>query len=311
MGRWTGQLGLISALAALLLLASGCAGSDKQAQPPATGLYAYDASAPLRFEDRGRVNRDYPIAIRDVSYAARGGRVIAFLALPPRAGRMPAVVYLHGSGGDRSQLLVPATWLAARRAVTLALTAPSSTAQAPQGLSGLAALRWQREIQVRDIIAARRAVDLLRSRPEVDAARIGFVGWSAGAKTGAILAGVDRRVSAFVLMSGGALPVSEYAERAPAGIRPDVTRILGQADPLRFVGAARPETLLFQNGRHDEVVPKRALEALAGAAPDGADVRWYEARHALDAAAYRDHLAWLSTKLGISGPPVPGAKTGP
>jgi dienelactone hydrolase len=296
----------------VLLLAPGCGGSSTKATaPPDARIYAYDSSTPLRFRDLGRVNRDYPIVVRDVSFAAGGGRVAAYLVLAPGTGRMAAVVYVHGSGGSRGQLLVPATWLAGRRAVALTLTAPSSTAKAPAGLSGLPALRWQRDLQARDVVAVRRAVDLLRSRPEVDPARIGFVGWSAGARTGAILAAVDRRVGAFVLMSGGALPVSEYADRAPVALRPDVRRVLGQADPLRFVADAQAESLLFQNGRQDEVVPRKALDTLAGAAPDGATVRWYDARHALDAAAYRDQLDWLEQKLRISGPPVSGAATGP
>ena len=63
----------------------------------------------------------------------------------------------------------------------------------------------------------------------------GFVGWSGGARTGALLSGVETRIGAFVLMSGGAAPVSAYASQAPAGLRPDVRRVLGPVDPLRLI----------------------------------------------------------------------------
>ena len=120
--------------ACLVFVATGCAGSSEQASPPPRGPFAYDSAQPLRFTDRGRVNTHYPIAIHDVSYAAGRDRIAAFLVLPPSGGkRLPAVIYVHGSGGDRKQLVVPATWLASRHAVGLVITAPSATATAPRG----------------------------------------------------------------------------------------------------------------------------------------------------------------------------------
>jgi dienelactone hydrolase len=304
--------GLVLALA---LLVSGCGGSGGGgATSPKSGSsspFAYDASRSLALRDGGRVNSNYPIAVRDVSYASGGRRVEAFLAVPPGAGRRPAAVYLHGSGGDRRQLLVPAVWLAGRGAVTLAITAPSVQAPVQPGLEPAAELRRQRDLAVADVLAVRRGFDLLGARRDVDGSRLGFVGWSAGARTGALLAGVERRVRAFVLMSGGATPVSEYAANAPANLRNDVRRLLGEVDPLRTIGHARAGTLLLQDGRRDTIVPRDALDALVRAAPDGTDVRWYPAGHDLDKAAYRDQLAWLTRRLEIDGPPVRGAVTGP
>jgi dienelactone hydrolase len=166
-------------------------------------------------------------------------------------------------------------------------------------------------MQVRDVVAVRRAADLLRSMPNVDRGRIGFVGWSAGARTGAIVSGVEPHIRVFVLMSGGALPVGDYAAQAPARLRPELVRVLRQIDPLRFIARARAGTILLQDGRQDQIVPRRALDALAAAAPRGTIVRWYPAGHALNARAYRDQLAWLARKLTIKGPPIPGAKEGP
>jgi dienelactone hydrolase len=303
----------------VVLVAAGCGGDegsgdgDENAQPagkPASP-FAYDASTPLAVRDGGRVNSDYPIAVRDVSYVSGGRRIEGFLAVPPGSGRRPGAVYLHGSGGDRRQLLVHAVWLAGRGAVTLAITAPSATAPAESGLAPAAALRRQRDLAVADVVAVRRALDLLQARPDVDGSRLGFVGWSAGARTGALLAGVERRAKAFVLMSGGATPVSEYAATAPPALRADVRRLLGQVDPLRTLRRARSGTLLLQDGRFDQVVPRAALTGLARAAPKGTDVRWYDAGHDLDEAAFRDQLAWLARRLGLGGPPVPGAVTGP
>ena len=305
---------LCLALAACGGSSSSDEGDDAAPKPAAAGStpFDYDTSVPLAFRDTGRANSNYPVVLRDVSFKSGGKRVQAFLALPPGGGKRPGVVYLHGSGGDRGQLLVQAMWLAARGSVTLAITAPSSGAptDTPQGLTPVQGLQRQRDLAVGDVVAVRRAVDVLRSRPEVDPGRIGFVGWSGGARTGALLSGVEKRIGAFVLMSGGAAPVSVYASQAPAHLRPDVRRVLGPVDPLRLIKRARPGTLLLQDGRQDTVVPRGALEDLAGATPAKTEIRWYDAGHELNTAAYREQLDWLVRKLGIRGR-VKGALTGP
>jgi dienelactone hydrolase len=296
--------------ASILVVCAACGSSTHKAATPRP--FAYDTAQPLGYKDNGRANHGYPIAIHDVSYLSGGDRIGAYLALPPANGkRRPAVVYLHGSGGDRTSLIVPATWLAGRGAVALAITAPSSTASAATGGSAVAELRHDVQVEERDVIAVRRAIDLLRRRPDVDPNRIGFVGWSAGARTGAILAGVEHRLRTLVLMSAGASPISLYSRRAPRSLRPALRRDLGSVDPLRYIRRAKGSGLLLQDGRNDTVVPRSALLTLSGDAPSDTTVRFYNAGHALNSAAYRDQLAWLSDKLEITGPPIKGAITGP
>ncbi len=105
--------------------------------------------------------------------------------------------------------------------------------------------------------------------------------------------------------------MSEFVHAAPVELRPEVEETMSSIDPLRYIARARPGSLLLQDGRRDTVIPRQALEALVDAAPDGTDVRWYDAEHALGPVAYRDHMRWLEEHLGLEGPPVPGAKTGP
>ena len=109
----------------------------------------------------------------------------------------------------------------------------------------------------------RRAVDLLQSRDDVDADQIGYVGWSAGARMGALVSGVEHRIKAFDLIAGGAAPVSEYVQSAPVDLQDEFKSVLERTDPLHFVALAKPSELLFQDGREDEVVPEAALKELA------------------------------------------------
>jgi dienelactone hydrolase len=304
----------LTAVCLLCALLAGCGSSSAPKKQQATEIprlgFDYDASAPLRYVDRGRVNQPgFPIAIDDVSYRSGNARIDGFLLLPPGSGRRPAVVFVHGSGGDRGQLLLQAAWLAARNVVTLTITGPSTSSPPAAGAQGASLLKQARTVQVRDVVAVRRAVDVLRSLPQVDPGRIGYLGWSAGAKTGTFVAASDPRVKALVLMSAGAEPLAAFVANAPPPLRRAARGVLGSVDPIRYIARARPGSILLENGRNDEVVPQAALQNIAHAAPRGTKVRWYDATHALNKSAYHDAFDWLARKLAIRGPRVPGAVT--
>jgi dienelactone hydrolase len=294
---------------ALAVVLAGCGGSGTKA--PSDGLprldFSYDTSAPLHFADHGRINKaSYPIAIHDVSFASGGRTIKAYLLLPPGEAKRPAVVFVHGSGGDRSELLDQAAELAARNVVTLTVTAPShAVTKTPRTLNGL--LDQARSLTVDDVVAVRRAIDVLQTLPRVDGKRMGYVGWSSGARLGAVVAAAEPRIKALVLVSAGADPLSAFVANAPVGARDRVRRVLGSVDPLRYVAWAKPGSLLLEDGRRDEVVPQSALLNIAHAAPKGTKIRWYDAGHALNQQAYRDAFDWLAAKLPIDGSRVKGA----
>jgi dienelactone hydrolase len=305
----------------LLALAAGCGGDDEPAgngtaQAPTTtgptetqGPYGYDAAAPVRLRDLGRVNSKSKLQVRDVVYAGGDGHAVSgYLLTPPGKGPFPAVVYLHGSGGSRADFVGIASWLAARGAVALTINSPFVGEQ-PEG-TGMDALRQERDLAVRGVIDTRRAIDALRSLPQVDDDRIALVGFSAGARSAAIIAGVEPRFSSIVLWSGGSEPVGAYTSRLPTELRLEAGSLLSDVDPLQWIAGSKAQ-LLFQDGRTDEVVPRAALDRLYAAAPEPKEIRWYPAGHELNAKAYSDQLDWLTKQLKIDGPAVPGLDTGP
>jgi dienelactone hydrolase len=295
----------------LVLLLAGCGGDSK---PEASGPFDYDRDVSLEFKDKGRVNRNYPIEIRDVSYASPGGddEVTAFLVKPPGKGPFPGVILVHGAGGNRQQLVVQATWLAGRGAVALVVDSPFARNPGMQFPEGIPGLRVERDLIVKNVQELRRAVDVLEEHGGVEDEKIGYLGYSAGARTGAILAGNEDRIDTYVFLSGGSAPVSEVTKAVPPDVRSDVEVILNEVDPLRHVREASPAKLLFQNGRKDEVVPRAALLALYRAAGKPKEIRWYDATHEPTVAVYRDTLSWLTKELGLQTQPVvKGAKIGP
>jgi hypothetical protein len=100
----------------------------------------------------------------------------------------------------------------------------------------------------------------------------------------------------------------DYDAAAPLGYV-DHGRVKGRGnlvsvDPIRYIAAARPGSVLLEDGTRDEIVPHAALLNVIHAAPQGTTVRWYAARHALNRTAYHDAFDWLAQKLPIDGPRV-------
>jgi len=280
------------------LTACGGGGNSHSSSGP---TFAYDASRPLDLRTQ-RTVREAGVAIRDVSFKGASGETIpAYLVVPRGKGRHPAVIYAHGSGGSRRDLLPSAVGLAEHGAVALALDMRYSAARSRQSLpQGIDGVKVATDNEIESVVEVRRAVDLLDSLPYVDKHKVGYVGWSAGARTGAITAGVEHRIRFYDLLAGGALPVSNYVAESPKDSRAEVKDLLGKTDPLHFVALAAPSSLLFQDGRHDEVVPRKALVGLERSASKPKQLRWYDSGHVPSQRAWTDSLKWLSQRLGLT-----------
>src|SRR5205823_662209 len=197
------------------------------------------------------------IKVHDVSLASsKGGRVHAYLVVPPGKGPFPAVIWAHGSGVTRSDLLVQATWFAARGSVELV---PDDPFERNPALYTPTAAQLRAAV-IQEIVDLRRMVDLLQSLPYVNDRQIGYTGLSLGARYGAFLAGAEPRIKAFDLQSG-----------RDGSFAPDLNELTW----IRHSHAA----FLFQLGRHDELVPRTALLSLEQAAPPPKAIRWYDAGH--------------------------------
>jgi len=146
------------------------------------------------------------------------------------------------------------------------------------------------------VIDLRRGLDLLTARPDVDPDRLGFVGHSFGALIGAVLAGVDRRVKAAVLMAG----TGRFADVAAVNL-PDLQgeRLEHYRRTLAEIDPAAPTPLLFQSALRDEVFSEEQSREFFEWANGPKSLEWYDAGHYLDEAARRDRIAWLAGRLSL------------
>lgn len=236
--------------AALLLAA--CGGSARH------DPFAYDTARPLAVRDAGIAMSNAAIALHVVTYAGASGRVNAFLVVPKAGLAHPAVLFLHGSGGNREDLLLPAVQLAQHGVVTMTISQPND-AETFRPL----------------VVNARRALDLLVARRDVDPHRLGLVGFSLGAQTAAILAGDEPRLKAVGIVAGR-----------------------GSGTPLEWIGKTHAD-LFFQAGTHDDRVPHAQLEALIRAAPGHPRVRWYDTKHGMNRRTFDDQVQWQAVELGV------------
>jgi dienelactone hydrolase len=274
------QIYRCAGLVLVVALLAGCGGDEKSSVP---SPFTYDDSKALDLQDRPSSFSTNEVRVDDISFTGPGDTYLnAYLLTPSGSeGRHPAVIYAHGAGGDRQEMLDEALKMAEKGAVTLTLD-----------------MIYRLEMEsVREI---RRAVDFLQSLESVEGDEIGYVGWSAGARMGALISGVEHRIKAFDLIAGGAAPVSEYVRVAPTDLQDEFRTVLERTDPLHFVALAKPSELLFQDGREDQVVPEAALRELAQAGSEPKEVRWYDAGHVPTAKMWDDSRGWLSDRLGLT-----------
>ena len=299
-----------------LALVSFASVAAAQSQTPATAAdpFAYDNKLPLDFREAS-VERLTGASVHDVSYASpKGGRVPAYLVVPEGL-RAPfaAVVFVHWGQGDRTEFLSEALLYAKGGAISLLIDAPYRRPDYPKGPSFIDNPQADRDLYVQLVVDARRGLDLLLSRSDVDPKRVAYVGHSLGATWGGALAGVEKRVGAYVLMGGlpritdfsGDDSIARMVRRryTPQQIE-KYAEVIGPINPENFVGRARGARLFFQFARWDRYISLAAAARYERAAPQPKLARTYDTSHEFnDLESWCDRTAWLAAELRLTAMP--------
>jgi len=277
-------------------------------------VFGYNPKLPLDTEDVG-VDFRGPVGVYDLSYASpKGGRVPAYLVLPPGKGPFAAIIWGHwcwqnSEFRNRKEFLDEAVALAPSGVASLLIDFPMARPGYVPDKDFLS--DKQVDDLVQQVVDLRRAADLLLSRPFVDPTRLAYVGHSCGATAGAILSGIEKRFRAFVLMAG--VLSTESARKTPAF--EEFRQKLGPqkvdayvvkyswTDAGKYISHAAPAALFFQYATQENFLSPELAKATVALASEPKQIRLYDAPHALNSNARRDRIAFLTEQLQLRTTP--------
>ncbi len=292
----------------LALASAACGATDVRAtaQPTASASVAvalelaaqfgYDASAPADLVERGS-SLDGALSVRDIEYGSpKGGRAHAYLITPQTSAPAPAMVFIAGSNQRRDDIRAEALSIARRGVVALVLEQSQIAAARAQIWTFTA---QDRDEAIQTVVDARRAIDLLVARTDVDRTRVGFYGFSYGAWLGAITAAVDQRVSLVVLRSGGPQILTEIARSSARALTPEYRALMATVDQMSYAPSIGGPVLV-QNGSRDTTYTAEQMRAWQDRIGGVKTVKNYDAGHTLDAAANADALSWIAERWRLA-----------
>jgi dienelactone hydrolase len=272
--------------------------------------FDYDDRASLGIKEIG-VERRGTVAIHDLTYTSpKSGVVPAYLVVPKGKGPFAAVIWGHWYWSNspmrnRKEFLDEAVALAQAGVVSLLTDGPIAR---PGYVANKEPLNEQDVTDlVQQVTDMRRGVDLLLARKDVDPKRLAYVGHSYNAVVGAILSGVERRFKAFVLMAATmsdevSMKFPEYQEyRKEIGAEKfdAYNAKYSWTDQGKYVSHAAPAVVFLQYGSQEKFITPERARLYAAVVSDPKRFEMYDAPHALNAAARRDRIAFLTEQFKL------------
>jgi len=291
-------LALLIALAAIPLLVE-----DYPASLPARKGRLL-AAAESRAADGGGAGRSF------VSLRSTSGLAVecAVLAPAPDGSRYPAIVLLGGkaTGKHAVDYAVDTPGL-----IVVAVDypyEPRDTYSVPTFAADLPAMRAAVLAMPPSVMLVN---DYLRTRPDVDTARIIMLGYSFGAPFVPVTVANDRRWAAAAMVQGGGnlrRLIAHNVARHEGGAAGTVAGALGAMllrpmEPLDNIGRVAPIPLVMINGTRDELVPASCAQELHAAAGEPKRIVWLDAAHVnpREPALHRRIIATLRAELAALG----------
>ena len=214
--------------------------------------------------------------------------------IEPGSAKRPAVICIHILNGNYELVRMLCSALATRGIPAVMFKLPYYGERSLPGGRGALARNPKLFVEAlpQGIQDARRTLDVLASRPEVDPRRIGISGISLGGIVAATAAGADPRINrAALILSGGDLlqvihhcrearELSEFIKKLPAEDRAEIEKAVGEVDPLRHAAGLKDRAaagkVLMVNATGDNVIPRACTEKLAAALGISERVVWLE-----------------------------------
>lgn len=279
-------------------------------------LFAYP-QVPLRALERTGIHSNPFYTISQISFESPvSGIVPGYFVEPAGLGPFPTILFLHPAIHTKDYFLDDARSLAKKGVASLLIDAPMARPDPWKQVGSMAEPELERDLYIQTVIDLRRAIDFLESERCVDTKRLGFVGQNYGASLGAILAAVDKRIAAYVLIAG--IPnLSQFWQRSTRPIAMEARETLtpqqidAYVDATRefaavnFIGKAAPAALFFQFAKQDNWITKAMAFQFYDAASSPKKIRFYENDSRFEAPEpHNEYMEWIRNRL-TPPPPTP------
>ena len=261
--------------------------------------FSYDASKPPSVA-YGKPHAIAPgVSMRSVSIASPTGHAITGEIIAGRA-KGPAILFVHWLGDPKTtnhtEFEPDAIALAKKGATSLLIDAMWSNPDwfDHMGVDAKADL----DESAAQVIDLRVALHALLAEPQIDPARVAYVGHDFGAMFGALIAGVEPAPQYYVLMAGTATMQEWYLLEHKTKDEAAYTSAIAPLDILASLKTSKAKGYLLQFAAQDHYIPVERAQLFADATPLPKGVFWYDTGHALAVPeAFADRQAWLSEKL--------------
>lgn len=266
-------------------------------------------SDPVEIVENSAEVRD-DVTVRDITFRSPvdDAPIKAYLVVPPgdaADATFTPILYVHWlEDGDptsnRTEFLDEAVLMAHEYGVIALL--PDTNWSAPGWYRHGRSLETDYDDSIRQVINLRRALDALLAQPGANADRLAVVGHDFGGMYGSMLAVVDKRPHAYVIIAS-ASDFNNWMLFGVPATRPDVEPYKAQMEslaPIHFVAHAAPAPILFQFGTDDFYTPEEDYQAFFEAASEPKVLKTYDTQHAMRLPEIQsDRMAFLVDALGL------------
>ncbi len=250
-----------------------------------------------------------------LQYQSEGDTAKALYAVPAEGeGPFPAVLLIHGHHSSKAYMIGRyAAELASRGIASLAIDLPLQGERKVEGEDYFPGdIRKTAETLKRSVIDARRALDWLETREEIDSGKMGVIGYSLGSWIATMAASADARLRAVALnVMGKGEPTAVVGsweimtEEHPVlshrleelGIDLSLHKFRGRLIE-EWIASVSPRPILMLNGERDRIVSPDNARALFQAANEPKQIIWYDSSHVLPPQATVDCVEWIAGRLG-------------
>ncbi len=205
------------------------------------------------------------VTIEPLSFQISSGedhyQIEGYFAHSAEPGRMPALLVLNGEGGDAHQCIVHIIQFAVLRIRLACISLPGYGKSSGPG----------RFVGPQSVEAARRGLDLVAARADVDPSHLAIWGIADGAVAAGLLMDSDRRAHAVILQSG-AYDLLKLWPGAPIGTKLSILRqvwpskrVLQERSVIENMPSKLDCNVLILHGAQDRKTPVNQAEQLARA----------------------------------------------